>query len=180
MQATSLKPENAKAIVILVGGLVAVVVIVVFINKTFGGISNAINAIGSAFGLKDSPEQAATKQAVANATAQSATNASPWSQQFFQNAPDGATIMTQDSADAICNQIWNSIGLFTFTSDIGDVVSAIKECSTQAQVSFIAYRFNILFQKDLLTWITLQYTKMGTPDPNLAIIVDYVNSLPQY
>lgn len=178
MQATSLKPENAKAIIILVAGLVAVVLLVIYIQKTFGGIANFFSNITNGLGITDSPQVAATKQAVANATAQSATTTSPWSPAFYQNAPEGATLVTQSAADQIAGQIWDSTGIFT--TDINQVLGAIKELDTQSQVSFVAYRFNVLYNNDLLTWITLQYTKMGTPDPNLAIIVDYVNSLPQY
>ena len=178
MQATSLKPENAKAIIILVGGLVAVVVIVVFIKKTFGGIGNLFSNITNGLGITDSPEVVANKQAVAAATQASATIASPWSPEFFQNAPEGATLMTQASADQIAGQVWDSVGIFT--TDINEALGAIKELGTQTQVSFLAYRFNILYNKDLLTWLTLQFTKMGTPDPTLAVLLDYVNNLPQY
>lgn len=178
MQATTLKPENAKALIILIGGLVAVVVIVVFIQKTFGGLSNFFSNITNGLGITDSPEVAANKTAVANATQQSATTTSPWSPSFFQNAPEGATLMTQASADQIAGQIWDSVGIFT--TDINEALGAIKELDTQSQVSFLAYRFNILYNKDLLTWLTLQYTKMGTPDPTLATLISYVNNLPQY
>lgn len=180
MQITALKPDNAKALIILIAGLVAVIVIVVFIQKTFGGISNMVSSIGSSLGFTDTPAQAATKAAIASATTQSASPASPWSPQYFQNAPSGATILTQAAADAIAGQIWDSVGMFSFTTDIGEAVAAIKELSTQAQVSFVAYRFNALYQKDLFSWLTLQYTKMGTPDPSLQTIVDYVNNLPTY
>jgi hypothetical protein len=180
MQAMSLKPENAKAWVMLIGGLVAIVVLVVFIQKTFGGISNMISSIGSSLGFSDSPEQAANKAAVAAATNESATTTSPWSPAFFQAAPSGTTILTQEAADAINAQIWDSVGMFSFTTDINEAYGALKECTTQAQVSFLAYRFNIVYNKDLFTWLTLQYTKMGTPDPVLAQMISYVNNLSMY
>lgn len=178
MQAMSLKPENSKALIILIGGVVAIIVIVVFIQKTFGGISNLFGSVSDALGITDSPEAAANKAAVAAATNESATTTSPWSPAFFQQSPAGTTIMTQAAADAINAQIWDSVGIFS--TDINEALGAIKECSTQAQVSFLSWRFNIVYNKDLFTWLTLQYTKMGTPDPTLATLINYVNNLPMY
>ena len=180
MQTTSLKPENAKAIVILVAGLVAVVVIVVFINKTFGSIGAMISSVSDSLGITDSPETKANKAAVANATAAAANVNSPWSPQYYKNAPAGSSLVTQSFADQLAAEIWNSVGLFSFTSSIEDVYAAIKQLSAKSQVSFLADRFNTLYNKDLLSWITLQYTKMGTPDPTLTQIIDYVNGLSNY
>lgn len=178
MQATSLKPENAKAIVILLGGVVAIVLIIVIINKTFGGLKAFLSGITDSLGLTDSPENAARKKAVADAAANSANTNSAWSPQFYKNAPAGAHLFTQAATDDIASQIWNSVGIFT--TDIDSCYAAFKQCSYKSQVSFLADRFNTNYQKDLLSWITLQYTKMGTPDPVLQNIIDYVNSLQNY
>ena len=178
MQATNLNTEKAKAIVILVAGLVAVVVILVFISKTFGGISNFLKGITNALGITDDPATAANKTAVANAKQQAASVNSAWSPQYYKNAPDGAALMTQASADSLASQIWNSTGIFS--TDIEQVYGAIKQLSAKSQVSFLADRFNALYNQDLLSWITLQYTKMGVPDPVLSQILDYVNGLSNY
>jgi hypothetical protein len=178
MKVTNLKPENAKALVMLIAGLAAVVILVVYINKTFGGIGKLFSGITDGLGLTDSAATAATKAAVANAKQQANNIASPWSPQFYKNAPPGAMLLTQSSADALAAQIWDSTGIFT--SDIEQVFGAIKQLSAQSQLSFIADRFNALYNQDLFSWITLQYTKMGTPDPELQNIIDYVNSLSKY
>ncbi len=178
MQATSLKPENAKAIVILIAGLAAVVIVIVFVNKTFGGLKNFFGSITDGLGITDSPERAATKQAVANATASSANVASPWSPQYYKNAPAGAALITQASADKLAAQIWDSVGIFT--TDIEEAYAAFKQLRAKSQVSFLADRFNALYQKDLFSWLTLQYTKMGSPDPVLAQISGYVDGLSNY
>jgi len=178
MQVTSLKPENAKALVILIAGLAAVVIIIVFLNKTFGGIKNFLGSITDGLGITDSPDRAAQKQAVANAQTESASTNSPWSPQYYKNAPGGALLTTQATADKLAGQIWDSVGIFT--ADIDEVYGAIKQLSAKSQVSFLADRFNALYNKDLLSWITLQYTKWGTPDPVLSQIIDYVNGLSNY
>lgn len=178
MKPTSLKPENAKALVILIAGLVAVVVIVVFISKTFGGLKSFFGSITDGLGLTDSPERAQQKQAVANAETASASVGSPWSPQFYKNAPSGASLMTQASADALAGQIWDSVGIFS--TDIQEAYAAIKQLHAKSQISFLADRFNTLYNKDLFSWLTLQYTKMGTPDPVLSQIINYVNGLSNY
>lgn len=178
MQATSLKPENAKALVILLGGIVAIVLVIVIINKTFGGLKAFFSGITDSLGLTDSPENAARKQAVANAAVTAANPNNAWSPQFYKNAPAGSRLFTQSATDDLAAQIWDSVGIFT--TDIDSCYSAFKQCSAKTQVSFLADRFNTNYQKDLLSWITLQYTKMGTPDPVLQNIIDYVNSLTNY
>lgn len=178
MQTMTLKPDNAKALVILIAGLAAVVILIVIINKTFGGLKMFFGGITDALGITDSPERAATKQAVANATAASANVGSPWSPQFYKNAPTGAALMTQASADKLAAQIWNSVGIFS--TSIEDAYAAIKQLHAKSQVSFLADRFNALYQKDLFSWLNLMFTKMGSPDPVLQQIVNYVNGLSNY
>lgn len=178
MKITALKPETAKAMVILIAGLAAVVILIVYINKTFGGIGKVFSSITDALGITDSTVTAANKAAVASAKAQAATVSSPWSPQFYKNAPAGARLLTQDATDTLAGQIWDSVGIFS--TDIASVVAAIKQLDAQSQVSYLADRFNTLYSKDLLSWLTLQYTKMGTPDPDLQTVLDYVNNLSKY
>jgi hypothetical protein len=178
MQATSLKPENAKAMVILLGGVVVIVLLVVFVNKTFGGLKNFFGSITDGLGITDSPERAAAKQAVSNATAASANVGSPWSPQFYKNAPAGASLITQAGADNLAAQIWDSVGIFS--ADIQEAYGAFKQLHAKSQVSFLADRFYQNYQKDLFSWLTLQYTKMGSPDPVLQQISNYVDGLSNY
>lgn len=178
MQATSLKPENAKAIVILIAGLTVVVLVVVFVNKTFGGLKNFFGSITDGLGITDSPERAAAKQAVANATQASANLNSPWSPQYYKSAPAGAALVTQAAADQLAAQIWDSVGIFT--SDIQEAYGALKQLRAKSQVSFLADRFFANYSKDLFSWLTLQYTKMGSPDPVLQQMSNYVDGLSNY
>lgn len=178
MKITALKPETAKAMVILVGGLAAVVILVVYINKTFGGIGKFFGSVTDALGITDSTQTTALKNAVSSAQQQAASSASPWSPQFYKSAPPGAALMTQATADSIASEIWDSVGIFS--TDITQVIAAIKQLNAQSQVSFLADRFNTLYNKDLLSWLTLQYTKMGTPDSGLQTVIDYVNQLSKY
>lgn len=181
MELSKLKVENSKAIVILIAGLAAVVILIMFLQKTFGGVSKAFSAIGQALGLSDSPSEAKLKDSIAKATAQSADNTSPWSPQFYKNAPSGASLTTQANADIIAGQIWDSVGGFWSAWNIDEVIAALKQLDAQSQVSFVADRFNSLYNKDLLTWLTMQYTApIGGPDPGLQTCIDYVNGLSKY
>lgn len=172
-----MKPENAKAIGILIVVVVAVFIFAYWINKTFGGIQNFLSGISSDLGLSDSPEVAAQKKAIADAKNASNNTNSPWSPLFYKGNA-GAKIYTQAAGNDFAEKIWDSVGIFT--SDIDDVIGVIHQMSAQSQLSYVADRFYINYGKDLLTWLTLQYTKFGTPDAGLLTITNYVSSLPKY
>lgn len=171
------KPDNAKAVAIILVVVVVLVIAFVWINKTFGGISNAFASIGEKLGITDSPQVAANKAAIDQATADSANPASPWSPAFYQNAPAGALLLTSAAAKALSDQIWGN----WLTNSIDDAVGAIKQCRTKSQVSFLAEAFQQDHNKDLWTWLHDQYTHLiSAPEPGLATIANYVNNLPNY
>jgi hypothetical protein len=178
MDLQKLKPENSKALVILIGGVVLVVLLAVYINKTFGGLGKFFGSISDALGITDSPETQQLKATIQAAKNTSASPASPWSPQYYKDTPAGARLMTQAGADALASQIWDSVNWLTGWH-MDEVVGAIKQLSAKSQVSFLADRFQLVYNADLLTWITMQYTStLGGPDPGIGTIVNYVNSLP--
>jgi hypothetical protein len=178
MEISKLKPENAKAIVIVIAALVILFFLLYWISKTFGGLSKLFGGLGSAIGISDSPEQAAQKKAIEDAKNAANVTTSPWSPVFYQNAPAGARLFTQSATDDYAKTIWDSVGLFSL--DISEVVGVFRNFVAKSQVSFLADRFNKLYNKDLISWLTLQYTKFGTPDPGLVTITSIVNALPKY
>jgi hypothetical protein len=178
MQITRIKPENAKGLIILVAGLVAVIILAVYINKTFGGLSKFFGSISDTLGITDSAETKALKDKVTAAQISASSASSPWSPQYYKSAPVGAKLLTQASADSFASDIWNSVGIFS--RSIEDVIAVIRQLSAQSQLSFIADRFYANYSKDLLSWLTLQYTKMGTPDSGLQTVLDSVNNLSKY
>lgn len=178
MDISKLKPENAKAIAIVVVVIVVLFFLLYWISKTFGGLSKLFGGLGSAIGVSDTPEQAAQKKAIADAKKAANSGTSPWSPLYYKNAPSGARLFTQATTDKYAADIWDSVGIFT--DDISEVIGALRNFSAKSQVSFLADRFNLLYGKDLLSWLTLQYTKMGTPDPGLVTVTDIVNGLASY
>lgn len=180
MDLKNFKVENAKAIVIVIVVVAILGFGLYYINKTFGGIGDFVNSITSAVGITDTPEEAAKKAAVDQAQAQSSSVTSCWNPSFFQNAPGGASLFTQAQGDALAAQIWGFKGFFI--NDDSEVLSAIKQCNTQSQVSFVSWRFSVNYSNDLFTWLTLQMTNIFTGRANdvLTDCISYVNSLPQY
>lgn len=170
---SKLKPDNAKAIAIVLVVVVVLVFGLYYVQKTLGGFGKVFSSITDGLGITTSAAQAAVDQA----TQQAASPSSPWSPAFYQSAPSGASLLTQAAADALAKQIWGN----WFWNDSDNALGAIKQCSTQSQVSFLADRFQQNYGKDLLAWITTQYTHIiGSPDPNLNAMITYVSNLPQY
>lgn len=172
-------PAKAKAYLIMIGGLIAIVIAAVYLTKTFGGIGKALRSATDALGITDSEETKAFNQAVSQAKIDASKLGSPWNANFYKQAPKGAKLLTVASADQLARQLWDANGLFNDSES--QAVDAIKQLSAKSQVSFLSERFSLLYKKDLFTWLTQWLTPyIGQADPELKMITDYVNSLPNY
>ena len=172
-------PAKAKGTLILIGGIVAIVILAVYLTKTFGGIGKAFRGITDGLGITDSEETAKFKEEVAKAEKAAATAGSPWNANFYKSAPAGSLLLTVAVADKLAAQIWNATG-FIFT-DAEEILDAIKQCRTKSQVSFLSERFSIKYNKDLYAWMTRQLVLItGQTDPILNNISNYVNSLSDF
>lgn len=185
MEVSKFKVENAKAIAITLVVIVALVLASYLICKTYGSISNFIGGIkdGVVSAFSENPLDSAQDTTIQQAAVAAASPGSPWSPSFYQNAPNGASLFTSAVGDALAKQIWDTVSWFQFgPPDSAAAEGAIKQCSTQSQVSFLADRFNKSYSKDLYTWLNQAFAKV-LDSPNvyaLTTINDYVNSLPQY
>lgn len=180
MDISKLKPDNAKAIGILVA-IIAVVVIGAWIMvKFFGGIGSFFSSITDGLGITDSPETKAKNAAIQKAKDDANNPNSPWSPLYYQSAPTGAKLITQEAADSVAKEIWDSVGFWSGWN-IDEVIDAIHKLNYKSQVSYVADRFSSNYGKDLLTWITMQYTApLGGADPGILIVTNYVAGLPAY
>lgn len=177
---TKLKPDNAKAIVIIIVVVAVLVFGLYYVNKTLGGFGNLFSSIEEKLGIKDSPEEAALKKQISDATSASASPGSPWSPQYFQNAPNGASLFTQDYGDTVAKAFWDSVSWW-FGAQDDQLVAAIKLISTKSQLSFVAWRFQQNYGKDLYTWITTSFSsRLGGPRASLSTVNSYVATLPNY
>lgn len=171
-----LKPENAKALVITVGGLTVIILAVVYINKTFGGIGAWFKSI---FG--DPAEKAAKEKAIADAAAAAASVSSPWNTAFYENSPNGSSL-SDDEAQSIADAFWSSVGFFE-GSDTVAMMAALKSIPYQVDLSFVSEKFTQSHQKDLYSWLTSMFGNswfsVGRTDP-MSDVNTYVASLPKY
>ena len=75
---------------------------------------------------------------------------SPFDPNFWKTIPN-ATIIRNADVEKYVNTIWNAPGYFF--DDFDAVLGVFKSLKTQTQVSYLAYKFNQLKQKDLLNWL---------------------------
>lgn len=188
MDLQKLKPDNAKAIAII---LVVIVVLVIggyWVSKTFGSISGLIGKIGDGVkGVTDglgittptNVQNAIDANVAANLT--SAVAGSPFSYNLYLAAPSGSITDPGTNGGTytsdIAKQIWNAAGFFS--TDGQSMLSAFKGLGSKAQVSYLAYQFNEIYNKDLYDWLGTQLTSNNN-QVVLQQIQTYVNSLPNY
>lgn len=165
--------ESAKAYVYILVVVVVIVLVFYIINKVFGGIDSFLQKIG----LEDTPEEKAAKKKITDATAAASTPTSPWSPAFYKAAPANTPLITAAVAKDIANQIWNSVGVIYDDPESG--LAAIKQCNSQAKISWVADVFNQQYARDLYDWMRLKY---DTTNQRLVFgeIIDYVNALKKY
>lgn len=192
-EVSKFKPENAKAIVIVLVVVVVLVFVFYWLSKTFGSLQAVFGGIADKISgaINQSP---AEKTALANnqtIIAASGLPTSPWSPQFYKNAPDGAQLFTSAQGDALAAQIWGSVGWLQITTpDPSPVIGAINQCSTQSQVSFLSDRFNTKYGKDMATWVNgcFDQVALGAASDNTSANIltvlqqlnNFINALPQY
>jgi hypothetical protein len=109
--------------------------------------------------------------------------ASPWNPNFWMSAPGGvySFAFTESQAGQLCKQIHDAFGLFS--DNVEQVTAAIKQCKTQANLSFVAWEFQKIYNADLLTFLrngggVLPWD--GVSDSVIASLNSYILSLPKY
>lgn len=171
-----LKPENAKAIILLTAGLVAIVLIVWYVNKAFGSFSNFWESI---FG--NSADKLAKSKAIADAASAAALSSSPWNGSFYENSPNGTSI-SDDQASSIASDIYDSVNWLT-GSDTTKLMAALKRIQYQVDLSLVSEKFSESYNKDLYSWLTSRFgntlLSVGRTDP-MSDVNNYIGSIPKY
>lgn len=184
---SKLKPDNAKAIAII---LVVVVVLAIggyYLSKTFGSIGSILNKVGGVVeGVTDglgltTPKPVTDAQAAALAGNMASTNPnSPFSQNLYLSAPSGSIIDPGTNGGTyttdIAEKIWDAAGFWS--TDGQAMLGAIKQLATKAQVSYLTYQFQMVYGKDLYDWLASQLTSNSNVIA-LQQIINYVNALQQ-
>lgn len=154
--------------------VIAVIVLAfIILNKVFGGI----NGILESFGLKDSEEDIKLNEDLKNKFSNSSNPSNPFSPSFYKSAPSGSLLFNVAKADSLAEQLYDSVGILYDDPESG--LAAIKQCRAASQVSFLADRFNILYKKDLISWLSIKYDTSNQKKV-LNEIYDYVSRLPKY
>lgn len=151
-----------KAVIIGIGGYIVVTYGAKIIDDIKNGLKPGDSADDTASVLKDSTDPN-----------------SPWSNQFWHNAPVGSAILTQDAANLLSNGIYATETWYA--DDFGGALGLFKQLKTQSQVSFLAEYFNNLFGSDLLAFlIGTTWPSDGFSSTQVNTIKDYVKGLPKY
>jgi hypothetical protein len=107
------------------------------------GYSKIIKPFLETLGLKKSDEEVIIDKEVTKVT-------SPWNPNYWKTIPN-AKILTNADAIAKTDAIWNSVGWFN--DDFEKVLGVFKTIQYKSQVSYLVYKFNQIYKKDLLIWL---------------------------
>lgn len=104
----------------------------------------------------------------------------PWSPSYYktlQRQGKNVMLFTQSTADLLAKQIYESTG--AFVDNWAQAFGAIKQAKYKTQISFLAERFKIKYNADLITWLPggmWPRDRFSNDEVNQAI--EYVKKLP--
>lgn len=170
-----LTPEKSKAILYLLGGVVAIVILIVLFKKFGNFFENIFN-----FLTFTNPEKEKLKSEVGTSVDGEIGKGinSHWNPAYYRNAPAGVSIISNSAAEQIARQIYGSIDFVSF-DDPEEALSAIKKCPNKISVSKVAEQFDKLYDKDLLTYMQYWFDTERQLKV-LQQIIDYAQVLPNY
>lgn len=159
--------------------IVAVVVVLYKVISPLGkglsdlenGAKNTLNKIGLGTSEAATAAKAKSDAAAAAITANAASD-------FF--APGyyktvNQSLITGASAKAIAEKIFNADGFFT--NDQDSLVAAFKSLSSKAQISQVSEQFKNEYGKDMLTWLTGNFSYTDADKTAIANILNYTQNL---
>ncbi len=165
--------DKYKGISMLIIVVAVIALAFIVVNKVFGGINGILEGLG----LKDSEEEIRLNSDLENFLRDTSNPTNPFSPAFYKNAPADSKLFKSAFADQLARQIYDSVGVFY--DDPESALAAIKQCTTKSQVSFISDRFNVMFKKDLITWLDQKFDT-NNQKRILREIYSYAASLPKY
>jgi len=143
--------ETAKWVAI---GLVGVTALTI---AYFGIVKPIFNAIG----LTSSKEDREADKVIDKFKREQYLSSLPYSENKSK------VTLSQTKANQLAIDIYNSKG--TFWDSESSAVGAIKAASTKINVSYLAYRFRQLYQRDLQTYLTSFLENENWSDLNAAL-----------
>lgn len=105
-----------------------------------------------------------------------------WNPTFWQRIPPNQSYhypLTESQAAEKCRQIYDSFGAFNDNEE--QAINVFKSLHTQANASFIAWKFASLYNEDLLTFLRGGWWPQDRlSDDDVYQISEFVNKLPKY
>lgn len=167
------KSEVVKTIITLAIVIAVLWIVYMVVKRVFGGIDGLFQGLG----LQDSPEKKRLAESVDKGIEDSNNSNSPWNPAFYKTAPPGSRLLTTAATDNLASQVWSSVGVISDTPT--QATGAIKQCPSQAAVSFLASRFQTKYGRDLVNWMREHFdTESQVREMNT--ILAYVANLPKY
>ena len=150
-----------------------------FLLITGGAVFIAYKAFGAFKGLFESLGLSSSEADI-SVTQTQQDPGSPWSPNYYktlQKQGKNIMLLTQSSADLLAQQIYNSVHFYG--DNWAQAFGAIKQCKYKTQISFLAERFKIKYNADLITWLPgtiWPNDRFSNTEVNQAI--EYVKKLP--
>ena len=146
-------------------------------NLIIGGVvlylayTKIIKPLSESFGLSRSDEEK-------NVDKEITKPGSAFNPNYWRSVPN-ALIIKNDAVNKYIDTIWNAPGYFY--DDFDAVLGVFKSLKTQTQVSYLAYKFNEKYKKDLLNWLIggtlLSYPADRFSSAQVNQLITYVNGL---
>ena len=150
-----------------------------FLLITGGAVFIAYKAFGAFKGIFEGLGLSSSAADI-NVTNTAQDPGSPWSPNYYktlQRQGKNVMLFSQTSADLLAKQIYTSTGFFS--DNWPQAFGAIKQCKFKTQISFLAERFKIKYNADLITWLpggVFPADRFSNDEVNQAI--EYVKKLP--
>jgi hypothetical protein len=168
---------KSVAFLLIIAVIVGIVIIgAVYGTKIFGNIFGSMDKVLQTLGLKDSPEKAQAKADEAAANSKANQQDSPFNPNYHNTIPAGTKMITSAFAKQLAQQIYGSVGVIYDDPEVG--ISAIKQLSNWAQVSYLSDMFYQLYGKDLIGWLNVKYDTTAQKQA-LTTMINYAFALPK-
>lgn len=173
----------SKNEVYILGGIALVIIYFVVIKplmKAQEVIGESAKTVTDAVGLTTSQDK---KDTTKKYSEKLISNDSEWSPNFWRTAPKGTMLKRYADRVAIAKQIKESYSSWS-GFDSQQAFSALKKCTSKAQVSQIVNEFANLYKKDLLNFLKIS-SNVGIidnllDDNRIKKFIDYAENLKDY
>lgn len=124
--------------------------ILLYTLVAFGGYFLVVKPLLESLNIMDTKEEKDAEK-LRQSTEQSGYKSDYWNPNYTVRKGYKAYLLTESSARALVDKLWNASG--AFNDDEEAIYSVFRTLKYKTQVSFLAFWFNKLKKKDLYTWL---------------------------